>query len=335
MGRWFGYRIGFEDLVRIFMPTDQILWFEGVYKLEMDLRKDFEQNNEDDTKMLPRDAVIKLAYHTNENMHVPKGLRKKFPAICDPNKLRNTRTQLMSFYGSKSTNRIICDEDVQKKNISLVKRIFDSVNQDINAKLFDMGKHSVPDACRNTNTNYTDVNYKYLIDLLDYYKAHEKITGDLIALRGFIEKNKDKLNNWSLVLVNANKKDKIDAWKSDFYKKEKGIYKLDTNEPISSLIRKSDTDGSALYFKSILNQQSDNIFDIIDEGNYKEYEGATGKDGNPRQADIAKKYRNKSGKPMLLVYPVKTDNIGIVPLLYFFIPKIEGADKVRYIVRNK
>ena len=335
MGRWFGYRIGFEDLVRIFMPTDQILWFEGVYKLEMDLRKDFEQNNEDDTKMLPRDAVIKLAYHTNENMHVPKGLRKKFPAICDPNKLRNTRTQLMSFYGSKSTNRIICDEDIQKKNINLIKRIFESVKQDSNAQLFDMSNPSVEKVCKNTNTNYTDVSYKYIIDLLDNYKAHEKITGDLIALRGFIEKNKDKLNNWSLVLVNANKKDKIDAWKSDFYTKEKGIYKPAKNKPISPLIRKSDPDGSALYFKSILNQQSDNVFDIIDEGNYKEYEGATGKDGNPRQADIAKKYRNKSGKPMLLVYPVKTENHGIVPLLYFFIPKIEGADKVRYIVRNK
>ena len=47
------------------MPTDQILWFEGVYKLEMDLRKNFEENNEEDedVKLLPRDAVIKMAYY--------------------------------------------------------------------------------------------------------------------------------------------------------------------------------------------------------------------------------------------------------------------------------
>ena len=37
MARWFGYRTEFEDLVRIFMPTDQIKWFECVYKLEMEL----------------------------------------------------------------------------------------------------------------------------------------------------------------------------------------------------------------------------------------------------------------------------------------------------------
>ena len=334
MGRWFGYRIGFEDLVRIFMPTDQILWFEGVYKLEMDLRKDFEQNNEDDTKMLPRDAVIKLAYHTNENMHVPAASRKKFPAICDPNKLRNTRTQLMSFYGSKSTNRIICDKDVQKKNISLVKRIFESVKQDSDAKLFDMSKPLVPKECINTNANYTNVNYKYIIDLLDNYKAHDKISDDLVALRGFIEKNKDKINNWSLVLVNTNiDSNQIEGWTSDFYVKEE----KQTNIEISSLTRAYDEDEAkkgTLYFKSILNQQKDNIFDIIDVDNIEEYRKA-GKSEGLRQSDVAKKFRNSSGKPILLVYPVESKTYGLFPLLYFFIPKIEGADKVRYIVRNK
>ncbi|MFM2393170.1 MAG: hypothetical protein RLZZ546_1152, partial [Bacteroidota bacterium] len=88
MGRWFGYRVGFEDLVRIYMPKDQILWFEAVYKLEMDLRKNFEENNSDDTKIMPRDAIIKLSYHTNETMGLPEDIRKRFPVICDPNKLR-------------------------------------------------------------------------------------------------------------------------------------------------------------------------------------------------------------------------------------------------------
>ena len=61
----------------------------------MDLRKDFEENNEEeeDVKLLPRDAVIKMAYYTKDDMHIPSGTRKKFPAICDPNKLRNTRKQ--------------------------------------------------------------------------------------------------------------------------------------------------------------------------------------------------------------------------------------------------
>ena len=198
-----------------------------------------------------------------------------------------------------------------------------------------MSKSSVPDVCMNTNTNYTDVNCKYIIDLLDNYDAHDKLKSDLIALRGFIETNKDKINNWSLVLVNTNKRsDQIEGWTSDFYVKKE----LKSNVEISSLTRVYEKEGESeetLYFKSILNRQKDNIFDIVDDSNREEYPLDKVEDGKPRQADIAKKFRNKSGKPMLLIYPVKTPDIGIVPLLYFFIPQIEGADKVRYIVRKK
>ena len=87
MGRWFGYRIGFEDLVKIYMPKDQIYWFEIIFKLEMDLRKDFEDNNKDDIPMLPRDYAIKLASELDMNFITDK----KVPFICDRDKLRNTR----------------------------------------------------------------------------------------------------------------------------------------------------------------------------------------------------------------------------------------------------
>ena len=51
-----------------------------VYKLEMELRSDFVENNdaEEDVKLLPRDAVIKMAYYTNEDMFLPSKIRKNF-----------------------------------------------------------------------------------------------------------------------------------------------------------------------------------------------------------------------------------------------------------------
>ena len=73
----------------------------------MELRSDFVENNdaEEDVKLLPRDAVIKMAYYTNEDMFLPS----KIPVICDPNKLRNTRKQLISKSGTTKTNKIIND----------------------------------------------------------------------------------------------------------------------------------------------------------------------------------------------------------------------------------
>ena len=340
MARWFGYRTGFEDLVRIFMPTDQILWFEGVYKLEMDLRKLFEDNNneDEDVKLLPRDAVIKMAYYTKDDMYITSGARKKYPAICDPNKLRNTRKQAISKAGTTKTNRIINNENIQKDNMNAVKYLFEAVKNDSEAELFNVS-HSPEQIQNNKNSNYINVNYKHITTLLDKYKSHDKIKDDIVALISFIKENKVELEKWSLVLVN-----RADAKGSkllgDFY--ENG--KRQENEPIgivkrdeSAQLETTEKDSDTIYFKSILDQQNDNIFDIIDNSNYDEFMKAK-KDENKRQADVVKKYRNKSKKPLMLIYPAQTQKakeIGVFPLLYCFIPVLDNAQKVTYIIRNK
>ena len=341
MARWFGYRIGFEDLVRIFMPIDQILWFEGVYKLEMDLRKDFEENNEEeeDVKLLPRDAVIKMAYYTKDDMYIPNGTRKKFPAICDPNKLRNTRKQAISKAGTTKTNRIIYDKKVQANNLKVVKDLFEAVKNDSTTVLFDVTDNSVPKEIKNNkNSNYINVNYKHITTLLTKYEAHPKIKDDITALVSFIKENKVELEKWSLVLVNRGVSEGSKLL-GDFYdngeqeeNKPIGIVKRDE----SAKLEPSEKDFNTIYFKSILDQQKDNIFDIIDKSNYDEFVDAKTK--GIKQSDVVKKYRNKSKKPLMLIYPArsnKVEEIDVFPLLYCFIPILDNAQKVTYIIRNK
>ena len=339
MARWFGYRIGFEDLVRIFMPIDQILWFEGVYKLEMDLRKDFEENNEEeeDVKLLPKDAVIKMAYYTKDDMYIPSGTRKKFPAICDPNKLRNTRKQAISKAGTTKTNRIINDIKVQVNNLKVVKDLFEAVKNDSTAELFDVTDNSVPKEIKNNkNSNYINVNYKHITTLLTKYEAHPKIKDDITALVSFIKENKVELEKWSLVLVNRGDA-KGSKLLGDFY--ENGIWEV--NKPIGIVKRDQSAeseDNNTIRFKSILDQQKDNIFDIIDNTNYDEFMKAKEDNKSPRQSDVVKKYRNKSKKPLMLIYPAqskKANEIQVFPLLYCFIPVLDNAQKVTYIIRNK
>ena len=71
------------------------------------LKKNFENNNDEDIKILPRNAIIKLAYHTNETIKLDKENKKRIISICDPNKLRNTSKQPFSFSGPLKTNKII------------------------------------------------------------------------------------------------------------------------------------------------------------------------------------------------------------------------------------
>jgi hypothetical protein len=43
MGRWFGYRPGYEDLTRIWMPDDMYSWFHHLATVEAEIRRDIER----------------------------------------------------------------------------------------------------------------------------------------------------------------------------------------------------------------------------------------------------------------------------------------------------
>lgn len=321
MGRWFGYRTGYEDLIRIYMPTDQILWFEGVYKLEMDLRKDFEENNNDDSKIMPRDAIIKLAYHTSEEVI------KKFPSICDPNKLRHTKSQLMSFSGPTKTNKIIFNKEIQLRNFNRVIDFILTISKHPNSKLFDNGK--IPNIVKNNNINFENIEYSHITKLLSEYEAHKSIQVDIDSLTNFINENKKELKNWSVVFVQK-LGDPLELtninFELEFYNKSNVLQ----TQKITGLRRKwNETEDDKSDLRTIsqfLDRNSkDNSFDIIDEDNKEEFES------NHARATI--KYRNLKKKPILIVYPILYKNL-IYPLYYVILPSINGGKKVQYIVRT-
>ena len=168
------------------------------------------------------------------------------------------------------------------------------------------------------------------------YEAHPKIKDDIVALVSFIKENKVELEKWSLVLVNRGDA-KGSKLIGDFY--ENG--KWEVNKPIGIVKRDQSAeseDNNTIRFNSILDQQKDNIFDIIDNTNYDEFMKAKEDNKSPRQSDVVKKYRNKSKKPLMLIYPTqskKANEIEVFPLLYCFIPVLDNAQKVTYIIRNK
>jgi hypothetical protein len=326
MARWFGYRIGYEDLVKIYLPKDHILWFESVYKLEMNLRKDLEEINNEDSKILPRNAIIRLAYHTD----LTESSKTRFPAICDPNKLRHTITKAMSWEGTLKSNRIIINAEIQEHNWELVKSIYYNIIKENEATLFDFTNPDIEEV-KNKNINLINVNYKHIINLLDGYKAHDKIKDDVIALSEFIKRNNSDLNQWSFVLVNKNTNNpklSIPDFLVNYYNQSQLIQ----SKPLSMVKRAHKNEGGVAYFPSILDGSSmDNIFDLIDESNYLEFKDLEFK------SDFIMRKRNESLKPIILIYPtysVGIDDIKVFPLFYIFIPKIKNAHKVKYIIRR-
>jgi hypothetical protein len=61
MGRWFGYRPGYESLPRIWMPLEVADRFEHLSRVEMEIREEIERYA--DTNVTPLEVAVKVADH--------------------------------------------------------------------------------------------------------------------------------------------------------------------------------------------------------------------------------------------------------------------------------
>jgi len=61
MGRWFGYRNGYEDLCRIYMRKDAIGWYKHISEATEELKEEFQIMN--DHGLTPRDYGLKVKNH--------------------------------------------------------------------------------------------------------------------------------------------------------------------------------------------------------------------------------------------------------------------------------
>ncbi|MCK9538033.1 MAG: Z1 domain-containing protein [Dokdonella sp.] len=85
MGRWFGYRPGYEDLPRIWMPSDLKLRFRALATVEQEIRADIEQYRLRD--LTPMDLAVRIRA-------IP-GM-----AITAANKMRAARRCAVSYWGT-------------------------------------------------------------------------------------------------------------------------------------------------------------------------------------------------------------------------------------------
>lgn len=61
MGRWFGYRAGFEDLCRIYMSEEAVSWYAHISRVTEELREEFKRMEQ--AKMTPRDFGLCVRSH--------------------------------------------------------------------------------------------------------------------------------------------------------------------------------------------------------------------------------------------------------------------------------
>ena len=186
MGRWFGYRVGYEDLCRIYTTIELQNWYSHIARANIELKKEFEKM--ESIKATPEDFGVKVLNH-------PERL-----AITSTAKSRDTKKIKLSFAGT-SPGTLTFDEKFSKNNfkslinmIEVIGRPPENIN-DVNKRGYLWNKLS-PDL---------------IIDFLKGYKYSEDeiIFFDPSRIAKFIEGQipNGELTEWTLFI--ASKKENV------------------------------------------------------------------------------------------------------------------------------
>jgi hypothetical protein len=119
MGRWFGYRIGYEDLCKIFMPTNIADDFTEIIETTEDLFEEFKLMSESDST--PEKYGLAIRQHPGSALQVTG--RNKLKHIEKFRHRINLNGQL------KETRKVLMDEKSIEANINATINLFSSMDQ--------------------------------------------------------------------------------------------------------------------------------------------------------------------------------------------------------------
>ena len=115
MGRWFGYRPGYEDLCRVHLSEDSINWYAHISNASEELRQQIRQMRKDG--LSPKDFGLYVKDHPDRLL------------VTAANKMRSGETVTVSqnFSGRIRESYILpADEDLNDKNRSLIREYWKS-----------------------------------------------------------------------------------------------------------------------------------------------------------------------------------------------------------------
>lgn len=177
MGRWFGYRPGYEDLFRLWMGEQTKEWFEFIHRACSELRSEIAYMNK--AQKTPKEFGLKV-------LNAPDSLM-----ITAPNKMRTAKSyeQVVSMSG-----RLVETPRLMKKsngtNLQLIEHFFKEIATCKVAKTEDK-----PEL-------YQGVDHEIISDLLREFITHPSyLVFDGRQIAKYIEDNRFALKPWTVYVA--------------------------------------------------------------------------------------------------------------------------------------
>lgn len=285
MGRWFGYRKGYVDVTRIFVPDELYRNFYELATIEQEIR----------------DEISLMA--SNEERPVDVALRiRKIPnmLITAGGKSRSTRTTYMSYSGTKvQTHQIRTNDTVSiEQNRQAVEKIITGVKSQIKPSKIEFTDLS---SC----FLFKEVPSEYVMQFLDGFfvpKSNSKFSTHLIQDYIHEQQKNGNLNNWSIAIMSLKNGNPIRVGDFDVVPVTRNVKhdEQDENGLVEATLRAVSTPGEELI----------DLGDQIDQ-QYRSTDQVLQPKNGPRLSDVKARFKFRPrDRGLLLIYPLNS-NINI------------------------
>ena len=189
MGRWFGYREGYKDLFRIWMPDDSVGWYAHITRASNELREDISRMNR--IGATPKDFGLRVRAH-------PTSL-----IVTARNKMKHAERQecWITLDGEFfETPRFKNDIDVIRANRKKADKLI--------AKILEFCGEPVGSGKQPLFWKYVPA--ELIIGFVRSYDNHPyNMESDGAALESYIRKN-SRFDKWDVLVVTSNEEDEAE-----------------------------------------------------------------------------------------------------------------------------
>lgn len=211
MGRWFGYRKGYELLQRLWITDKTKQQFEFLSELDQDLRNE----------IMRMDVMgIKPQNYGPKVKNTPK---YSLIRITAKNRMQSAQASEVDYTGGTIQTYIFSpDKNILKNNINAVEEFLNDLGNCDNNKSNKYSKDKII---------WRNINYQIICNMLKKYKYSERLKAfnDINSLCEWISKvtKEGKMENWN-VIVSGNKNDTYGSWNINGEK----VYKVSRSKKI-------------------------------------------------------------------------------------------------------
>ena len=182
MGRWFGYRDGYDDLINIYMPQTSIDAFCAASDASEDLKAQFRHMAEEHKKPIDFGLMVREAPTTLENI----------PLVTARNKMKDAKDYVRSIVltgKSIDTSKIFKSKEINEKNGELILSLLKQLGS--RNLIYKEG----------TKPYYKNISKEIICDFLDHFHisdANKLFDGHTLSdyIRG-----SSSLDNWFIIVA--------------------------------------------------------------------------------------------------------------------------------------